>query len=225
MTPKAFVDSSYQLLSQHRDTADAALMKAYMKHQFEFFGIRSPQRKEIGKEILQQLGKPDINDMPEITELIWTYKEREFHYFQLDLLTKYAKKAPSEFINLYEYIMRNDQWWDSIDHIASNLVGPLFKSYPEMIVPYTTKWTKDNNFWVRRVALLFQLKYKGDTDFELLQRLISANFGSSEFFINKAIGWALREYAKGAPDKVIEFVEVNSDRLANLSKREALKNL
>ena len=112
-------------------------------------------------------------------------------------------------------------WWDTVDRIASRLVGFYFREHKELIEPYTEKWMYYGNMWLQRTALLFQLKYKKETDTDLLFGYIQALAESPEFFIQKAIGWALREYSKTAPKTVKQFVD--STLLAPLSKREALK--
>lgn len=132
-----------------------------------------------------------------------------------------AKKAEKERIDLYEYLIVNKSWWDTIDYSASNLVGVHFQKFPELIQPYTEKWMDSGNMWLQRTSLLFQLKYKKATDLELLTDYIHQLQGSKEFFINKAIGWILREYSKTNAAWVVDFV--NSNQLAPLSHREALK--
>ncbi|MCK5077528.1 MAG: DNA alkylation repair protein, partial [Calditrichia bacterium] len=112
-------------------------------------------------------------------------------------------------------------WWDTVDFIATNLVGPLFEKYSELIIPYTKKWMDSGNIWLQRTSILFQLKYKEKTDFKLIIGFIQQCSSSNEFFIQKAIGWILREYSKTDASTVIEFVKNN--KLAPLSEREALK--
>lgn len=196
-------------------------MKKYMKGQFEFFGIKSPERKVLKKSFIDEYGFPEINELDNIVKECWQQPQREYQYFIMEILGRLAKKAGKERIQLYEYLIENKSWWDSVDYIASNLVGVHFKLYPDMIIPSTRKWMESGNIWLQRTAILFQLKYKQDTDLILLTDYIQQLQGSKEFFINKAIGWILREYSKTDPDWVIRFVE-NTD-LANLSRREALK--
>lgn len=208
---------------KHQDPANAAAMKKYMKGQFEYFGLKSPLRKELSKNFITKYGLPDDDFVEQIAKDCWDLPQREFQYFTMELLAKFAKKAEICRVDLYEYLALNKSWWDTIDFISSNLVGVHFKRFPDSIVPYTEKWMDSGNIWLQRVSILFQLKYRNETDVDLLNRYIERLSGSREFFINKAIGWILREYSKTNAKWVIDYVEFNKDKLATLSKREALK--
>ncbi len=201
----------------------AIRMKAYMKDKFEYYGIKSPERKEIVKEFLKTYGLPEANKINDIVKESWNYPQREFQYFAMSLSEKYIKKSENEIISLFEFMIANKQWWDTVDYIASNLVGKLLLKFPKMIIPYTSKWMASGDMWFQRTVILFQLKYKKNTDLDLLFDYISQLYGSKEFFINKAIGWILREYSKTDRKAVKLFVSNNSDSLSNLSKKEALK--
>ena len=196
-------------------------MKKYMKDQFDYFGIKSPERKALKIEFLDLYGLPEPDQLEDIVRDCWQMPQREYQYFIMEILGRIAKKAGENRIDLYEFLVENKSWWDTIDYIASNLVGVHFRLYPDLIRPYTEKWINSGNMWLQRTAILFQLKYKKDTDLVLLTDYIFRLQGSKEFFINKAIGWILREYSKTNPDWVIQFVQNNE--LANLSRREALK--
>jgi 3-methyladenine DNA glycosylase AlkD len=202
----------------------ATPMKKYLKDKFEMYGIKTPLRRQILKDIYKQMGWPKNEDSEEIIRELFEKPERECHYAALDLAAKYGKKAPRERIELYEYLITTHSWWDTVDITATKCVGEYFKLYPDAIEEYTEKWMNSGNMWLQRTCILFQLKYKKDTDLNLLFSFIERLTGSKEFFINKAIGWVLREYAKTDPMTVIEYVEAHPE-LANLSKREALKIL
>lgn len=210
-----------ELFEANANDAIAAPMKKYMKGQFEYFGIKSPQRKELKQAFLKTYGLPPIDQLETITKECWNLSQREYQYVIMEVLGRLAKKADKGRIELYEYLIVNKSWWDSIDYIASNLVGVHFEKYPELIKVYTEKWMNSGNIWLQRTAILFQLKYKKNTDLKLLSDYIQRLQGSKEFFINKAIGWMLREYSKTDKNWVINFV--NTNQLAPLSKREALK--
>ncbi len=199
----------------------AAKKNAYMRNLFPHFGLVAPEQHELRKSFLKEHGMPDESDLPELIDLLWTQPEREFQHFGQELLTKFSKKVDKDFISVYEFMIINKSWWDSIDMIASHLVGTHFKRFPEMIPEYTEKWMASGNFWLQRTALLFQLKYKKETDVDLMFDLIKRLAREKEFFIRKAIGWILREYSKTDPEIVISFVENN--QLSHLSKTEALK--
>lgn len=196
-------------------------MKKYMKDLFEFYGIPSPERKEIYRTFFRDSGLPPIEELEEIIMELWAQPQREYQYFGIFLLEKVQKKLDKDKISLFEYIIINRSWWDSVDGIASNLIGPFFKKFPELIEPYTKKWLASNNMWLQRTVLLFQLNYKKETDENLLYDAINILKDSDEFFIQKAIGWVLREYSKSYPEKVTNFI--NNTDLAPLSRREGLK--
>ncbi|MBM3437444.1 MAG: DNA alkylation repair protein, partial [Bacteroidetes bacterium] len=209
------------LFKQHSDASKASFMKKYMKGQYEYFGIPSPERREIMREFLQLYGMPEHSRLGGITHECWELPQREYQYFIMEVLERLAKKAESGRIDLYEYLLENKSWWDTIDFISAVLIGIHFQKYPEQIIPYTEKWMKSGNKWLQRSSLLFQLKYKKKTDLELMTRYIGQLQGSKEFFINKAIGWVLREYSKTDGPWVMEYVSQNN--LATLSHREAVK--
>jgi len=198
-------------------------MKKYMKNKFEFFGINSPLRRELCREFLRKENLPSIENIEDIVKDLWNKPQREFQYFAMELLSKYSKQLKNDDYQLFEFMIITKSWWDSVDYIASNLVGTYFKLYPELKKPVSVKWINSDNMWLQRVAIIFQLKYKGDTDTELLFEFIKRHCSSNEFFIRKAIGWALREYSKTNPESVLDFVQKHERRLSGLSKRKALK--
>lgn len=212
-----------EAFDKNANPENAIRMKAYMKGKFEYFGIKSPERKEIVKEFLKTYGMPEEDKINNVVKESWNYPQREFQYFAMSLSEKYIKKSKIEIISLFEFMIANKQWWDTIDYIASNLAGNLFLKFPKMITPYTSKWMDSGDMWFQRTAILFQLKYKENTDLDLLFDYISKLYGSKEFFINKAIGWILREYSKTDAETVKLFIANNSNSLAKLSQREALK--
>ncbi len=200
---------------------NAKPMAKYMKNLFPYLGIKTPERREITKKFLKEHGLPKISDLDKIILDLWELSEREYQYFAIGLLRKFTKKLDENFMELFEHLIITKSWWDSVDGIASWLVGSLFQKFPELIKPYTEKWIKSGNMWLQRSVILFQLNYKDKTDEMLLGISIMRLADSKEFFIQKAIGWALREYSKTDAQAVINFVENNE--LASLSKREALK--
>lgn len=206
---------------QNANPENAEPMAKYMKNLFPYLGIKTPERREITKKFFKEYGLPEITELEEIIRDLWELPEREFQYFAIGLLVKFKDKVDKNIIELYEYLITTKSWWDSVDGIASWLVGSLFQRLPEMIEIYAPKWIKSGNMWLQRTVILFQLNYKDKTDEMLLGMSIMSVADSKEFFIQKAIGWALREYSKTDAQAVINFVENN--KLAPLSKREALK--
>lgn len=210
-----------KVFEANADPENAAAMKQYMKGQFEYYGIKSPQRRELAKVFFKCYNYPSPENLDNIVKVSWDIPQREMQYVVMDMLRRFVNTGKKDQINLYEYLIIHRSWWDTIDFIAVNLVGGHFQQYPGQIKPYTEKWMKSGNIWLQRTAILFQLKYKKNTDLELLSTYIKALQGTKEFFINKAIGWILREYSKQNAEWVIEYVKENE--LAPLSKREALK--
>lgn len=206
---------------QSADPDRARQMKAYLKDQFDFFGITSPVRKELIKGYWREYGPPPASEKEEIMRWCWQQPQREWQYFAMDALGRTVRKETAQILPLYEYMIVHKSWWDTIDFIAVNLVGPYFQKFPEEIPAVTRRWMDSDNIWLQRSCLLFQLKYKTALDTNLLESFIQPLASSKEFFIRKAIGWILREYSKTDPDYVVNFVETHD--LSGLSHREALK--
>lgn len=205
------------------DPVIAAGQKAYMRDQFEYYGIKSPERRVIQKPFLIKEFLPPKSELNKIVRELWNKPQRDFQYFGQELLFKYVKKLDLDDIHLLEFMVTNKSWWDTIDFIAYKLIGGYFKLYPDQIKIVVERWINSGNIWLQRSALLFQLKYKEDLNRDLLADIINSLTGSNEFFINKAIGWVLREYSRTDSDWVIEFAEKTD--LSSLSKREALRLL
>jgi 3-methyladenine DNA glycosylase AlkD len=211
------------LLSANADAEKAKAMSAYLKNNFPFFGIKSPERVSLLKQFLNENKPPQYSEVLEIVSELFNQPQRELHYCAIKILEKRKKEWRKQDIDFFEKMIVTSSWWDSVDTISSALVGEYFIKYPEQIRPITEKWMASNNIWLQRVCLIFQLSYKNKTDFALLMEYTLQLKDSNEFFIQKAIGWALRQYAKFEPEKVKNFVENNA--LKPLSKREALKHI
>lgn len=218
-----YLVSLQQKFEQHRNPANAIAMKRYMKGQYDYFGIKAPVRREIGKQHLHEHGIPAEDDFEQVLFECWDMPEREYQYFAMELAARVAKKAELCRVDVYEYMAEHKSWWDTIDFISSNLVGVHFQKFPDAIIPYTERWMDSGNMWLQRVSILFQLKYRKATDLELMTRYIERLSGSREFFINKAIGWILREYSKSDPAWVTDYVKGQWPGLSPLSRREAMK--
>jgi len=213
--------SIQQVFSAKSSPDQAIPMAKYMKNNFPFLGLKRPVRNELQKDYLKKENLPELDELKEIIKYLWELPEREYQYFALDLLYKFKKKVPEDFIDVYEYIIINKSWWDCVDLIAGRLVAEHFMIFPDLRDKYVDKWLKSDNLWLQRTCLLFQLHYKAETDQVLLGRIIMNLYDQDEFFIQKAIGWALREYSKTDSESVINFVRNNP--LSDFSKREALK--
>ncbi len=205
----------------HRNGPYSIKMKKYMRNQFEFIGMRSEQRKLVQRKIINNSGVPDAKILDEVVYELWDLPEREYQYFAMELLTKRVKKSGPEIIPLIESLILKKSWWDTIDWISPGICGVLFRNHPEIIKPVTRRWMDSGNIWLQRTCILFQLMYKKDTDLKLLYSFIDQLSHEKEFFIKKAIGWALRQYSKTDPSEVKRFIE--SRELQPLSVREGMK--
>jgi 3-methyladenine DNA glycosylase AlkD len=206
---------------KHADPTNALFMKKYMKNNFEFLGLKTPVRKALSKPFMQKETLPDPEKLPDLVHALWGLDEREFQYFAIQLLMKFNRQAPEQWIDLYEFCIVNKSWWDTVDGLAGWCTGSHFIRFPNLIAGYTNRWMDSGNMWLQRSCLLYQLKYKEGTNFELLKSFILPLKDSGEFFIQKAIGWALREYSKTNPEAVEAFV--GTTELKSLSRREAMR--
>lgn len=206
-----------------RNDEQAGPMKAYMKHHFPFLGIKSPLRKELLREQFREYTLPKNDEIFDEAWKLYDLREREYQYAAIALLDKMKKHFTTEdYPQLLKFI-ETKSWWDSVDSIAPHLVGHVVKlecAYGKTVM---LEWSRSDNMWTNRSAILHQLKFKKETDTELLFEIILQHTHSNEFFIQKAIGWVLREYAKTDPVIVKQFVEENT--LKPLSRREALKHI
>lgn len=209
------------LFEAHANPEQAGPMAAYMRDQFPYLGIKSQQNGELQRQFYAEHGLPPLSELDELLRDLWSLPQREFQYVGVGLLGRFEKTLPAEFVETMEYLIVTKSWWDTVDSIAGGTLGVHFKRYPQVREAALAKWRKSGNFWLRRSCILFQLGYKNETDFALLKDIIRENLGSKEFFINKAIGWALREYTRIDPQGVRDFVAATP--LNPLSAREALK--
>lgn len=216
-----FMNTLISEFEKEANPSIAVKQKAYMRNQFDFLGLTAPMRKQIQKPFMLVNYLPKKNKLEAIIKNCWSRPEREYHHFAQEFALKYKSQFTKDDIELFEFMVTHNSWWDTVDFIAANLLGEYFKKYPETRKKYVEKWIASEHMWLQRCALLFQLKYKSEVDTELLSYAIRSLLGSKEFFINKAIGWALRQYSRVNPSWVIDFA--NSNTLANLSRKEALR--
>jgi 3-methyladenine DNA glycosylase AlkD len=199
----------------------ARSMAAYMKNNFDFYGIPAPQRKQILKEHWGEypLKANEIND---VVQKLWQLPQREMHYNAMDILGKRKTKFEFDDLLLIEALITSHSWWDSVDYLAGTLLGAYFRKFPQQIYPTIERWENGNNLWLHRSAIIFQLKYREETDLDLLFYLCTQFAAHKDFFIRKAIGWALRSVYPYKTAAVLKFVQDHP--LSSLSKREALKH-
>ena len=214
-------ESIVKLFSEHANADRADRMEAYMKNLFPFYGIQSSLRKSLLKEYHAQIDELDKKELLNQMDELWNEKHRECQYAAGDILIRKKRLlGESELSRIENYIVTKS-WWDTVDFLASHLIGILFQKYPHLIENNLNRWLESDNIWLNRTCLLFQLKYGQQTDFILLQKCIKSLDFKDEFFIQKAIGWSLRQYSKFNPDQVRNFV--NTNQMTNLARREASK--
>lgn len=206
------------------DPERAVRAQAYMKNIAPFLGLPSPLRRELSRTVLAGTPRPDEADCAAIALRCWELPEREYAYFAVDYLRRHVKRLSSGFLPVARHLVTTVSWWDTVDALAAHVVGGLVAADPRLTAEMDT-WIEDEDLWVARTALLHQLRYKDATDTGRLFAYCLRQSGHPDFFIRKAIGWCLREYAKTDPDAVRDFVGRERGRLAPLSAREALKNL
>ena len=206
---------------RHANEQNAREMSAYMRDLFPFLGIKKPERAALQKDFLKAAKKATSVDWAFVDEC-WTL-EREFQYLALDYLRVVQPLLTPDDIPRLRTLAVTRSWWDSVDFIDS-LVGDIALRFPE-VNAIILQWSTDENIWLRRIAIDHQLQRKTQTDTALLEQVIVNNLGQKELFINKAIGWSLREYSKIDRAWVSDFVERYRDQLAPLSIREASKYL
>jgi 3-methyladenine DNA glycosylase AlkD len=198
-------------------------MEAYMRNQFPFYGVMSTPRKELLKALkIEHLEVLDSNKKRALIQLLWEEEHRECQLVALDWLMQWKpKEFTASDIDLFEWLITTKSWWDTVDGIAPNVVGKYARIFPEQMKETLHRWESHDSFWIRRACLIFQLRYRQETDLDLLQYFINKFKPDREFFIQKAIGWSLREVSKWNPTWVARVVE--EEHLTGLAKREASK--
>lgn len=214
-----YVEEIRNTFSSHTNIENSIRMKGYMKGKFEFFGIKAPLRKKLIGNIIRKYGVPQNSSFNKVILELWAQPERELQCVALDLI---EHKGQID-INLIERLIMMKSWWDTVDHLAIRQVGTYLKENSDKIRDLTEPWISSDNIWLKRSALLFQLKYKENTDVKLLFEYIRRCANTKEFFVNKAIGWSLRQYSRIDPESVIKFI--NENQLSKLSIREGLKHI
>ena len=215
------------------DAERAPAMKAYQRDQFPFLGVASKERRAAQKATLGLLGQQEketgavevaADELVAFAEECWRQDEREFQYVGADALRKHQKLLQAHHLPALRGLITTKSWWDTVDSLAVHTVGPVVARHPELS-DEMDEWIDDDDIWVARTAILHQLSYKEQTDPDRLFAYADKRATDTEFFIRKALGWALRQYARTDPDAVRSFVASREEQLSGLTKREALKHL
>jgi 3-methyladenine DNA glycosylase AlkD len=232
-----------RLVSQYGPATDperAAAMRAYMRELFPYLGIATPARRALSRQVLAGLAPPDEAGLTRVALACWALPEREYQYFACDYLRSHAGVLTPAAMPVLRRLITTKSWWDTVDELASDVVGAVVARHPELL-PTMDEWVAGTDpsvgspsasprssalseLWPARVAVLHQLRYKTATDTDRLFRYCTVLAGHRDFFIRKAIGWSLREFAKTDPGAVRDFVAATPE-LSGLSAREALKNI
>ncbi|KAA9295882.1 MAG: DNA alkylation repair protein [Streptococcus mutans] len=215
------VEDIFQGLKEVANPEDAIHMKAYMKDQFEFLGVKTPVRRKLSKVFFKKNSSLAIDW--KFIHQAWDNPYREMQYVVLDYLQLKQKALTPSDLPKIKKLAQTKPWWDTIDFLCRS-VGFICLHYPET-KKFVLEWSRDEDFWLRRIAIEHQLLQKEETDVQLLEQILINNLNQTEFFINKAIGWALRDYSKTNPDWVLEFIEKYKDKLSKLSIKEGSKYL
>lgn len=207
---------------KYQNQEQALQMKKYMRNQFEFYGYHSLERKQIYQQDLRTEKQLKVIDW-NLLQQAWNDPYREMQYFVCDYLIAMERFLSFEDLPKLRAFIKQKSWWDTIDSLIKPIgyLGLKDKRIDKKML----EWSQDNNIWIRRTAIEHQLLRKEKMKTELLAQTIKNNFGSREFFINKAIGWALRDYSKTNPKWVAQFLEKYRDQMATLSLKEASKYL
>lgn len=217
------VQAIYKAMASAGNETLAKGMAKYMKDRYHYFGIKSPVRKEIQKQFFPDWKKEFKGKEMEMAIRLWNHEEREMCYVAMDWMKAISIwKIPGSIQQIEKWILSNS-WWDTVDFLASTCVGGYFLKFPDERDRWIEKWNNSDNFWLNRTAIIFQLKYKNKMDTDLMFAVMDTHKGQKEFFIRKAIGWALRELSKSQPEKVRDYLA--SRELSGLSVREASKYL
>jgi 3-methyladenine DNA glycosylase AlkD len=215
-------------LAEVGDPERAPAMQAYMKSEMPFHGVPAPVARKVFRAAIDAHPLPDRQSWQDTVAALWseaTHREERYAALALAGHRRYRVHQDADLLPFYADLVRTGAWWDVVDDIASHLVGPILLSHPAAATPVVRAWATDRDLWLRRTAVICQLGAKDRTDVALLTAAIDANIDDREFFLRKAIGWALRQYARTDPDWVRAFVAARDGRLSTLSRREALKHL
>ncbi|MDR0801697.1 DNA alkylation repair protein [Fluviicola sp.] len=214
-----------ELFKPFRNPKRAQTARAYMKDHFSFIGMRTEIRRTTQKAWVDSLKSLEDRTIRwSVIRALWSKEERDYHYVAIDYLNSWPKKYYSEAdAGELEWMLGQNSWWDSVDAIASNYLGKWALLYPEKARETFEKWRYDESFWLHRSCLIYQLKYKDEVDTIYLEDLIRQMNNNKEFFIQKAIGWSLRQLSKYNPDEVIRILGDNP--IKGLALREASKYL
>lgn len=216
-------------LNRHADPARAPQMQRYMKSEMPYYGVPAPLQKRLWREVFAAHPLESCGDVRRVALELWRnarYREERYAAIALTDQRRYAHCQTFDAVPMYEEMIVTGAWWDYVDTLASHHLGAILEREPRRMKPLMRRWARSrDSLWKRRAAILSQLHFKAGTDLALLYACIEPNLADRDFFLRKAIGWALRQYAWTDPGEVRRYVARQRDRLSPLSVREALKNV
>jgi 3-methyladenine DNA glycosylase AlkD len=217
----ALVERLAEAFDVARDPVRAAAMAAYMRHQFPFLGIPVPRQVAIARQLVAGLPPPaGDSELAAVTLASWKMPEREYQHFGVWFARRNVARATPGFVPALERLLTTKSWWDTVDGLATSVTGPLVAAHPELVA-VMDRWLVSENLWLARTAILHQERWRLRTDPDRLFAYCLRRAADREFFVRKAIGWALRSYAKVAPEAVAGFLARHGTELSGLSRREA----
>ena len=221
----SFVEYVQAELTARADPEKAPQMAAYLKTDMPFYGVQAAGCREIVRDLKRQFPPQSPDEYRHMVELLWSLPHREEKYVAISFARSHQQFITLEQLDLYRRLIVEGAWWDFVDTVASGLVGRVLLGDREALRPTLDEWIDGDDMWLRRTAIISQLDHKDQTDVDMLFDYCLRGAHEKEFFIRKAIGWALRQYARTDPDAITTFLLVHRDELSGLSFREAAKHL
>jgi 3-methyladenine DNA glycosylase AlkD len=218
------LDRLVRVFAAARDPERAAQAAAYLRDQFAFLGLPAPTQRRLARTVLAGLPAPTERELRTVALACWELEEREYQYFACDWLRRHVAVPGPDFLATVRTLITTKSWWDTIDPLATRFVGDLVRRHPRLGAEMDA-WSAEGNLWLVRTAILHQLHYGARTDTDRLFGYCTRQAGHPDFFVRKAIGWALRHYARTDPDAVRRYLAGHRDALSPLSVREASKHL
>jgi 3-methyladenine DNA glycosylase AlkD len=216
-------------LAAHADPVKAPQMQAYMKSQMPYYGVSSPVQRRLWRELFADHSTASCGELREAAIDLWRnarFREERYAAIAITDQRRHVQCQDMSAVPMYEEMIVTGAWWDYVDALATHHLGDVLRNEPRRMTPLMRKWARaTDSMWKRRAAILCQIRFKTETNLALLYDCIEPNLAHKDFFIRKAIGWALRQYAWSDPREVKRYVSAHRARLSPLSVREALKNV
>jgi 3-methyladenine DNA glycosylase AlkD len=223
--PTAIASDASEFLHDAADPAKAEAMAKYMKSEMPFYGVPAPARKGIVRRLVSSYPPGSRQEYEAIVRALWRGDHREERYLAIGYARAFPRYVTLTSVPLYRAMITRGAWWDVVDETAVHLVGHVLERQRASLTTTMDSWTTSEDMWLRRTSIISQLAHKADTDTELLDHACTRNLADSEFFVRKAIAWALRQYAKTDPDWVGMYVKMHETQMSGLTRREATKHL